>query len=92
RVERTAAGLAALGVTQGDTVTVWLPNGVEMIRVWFAINWLGATYVPVNTAYRGNLLAHVVANAGAKLIVASADLVARRADIDRAELRACVVI
>ncbi|MFX6435409.1 AMP-binding protein, partial [Acinetobacter baumannii] len=26
RVERTAAGLAALGVTQGDTVTVWLPN------------------------------------------------------------------
>ncbi|MFX9669197.1 hypothetical protein ABTU75_20000, partial [Acinetobacter baumannii] len=52
----------------------------------------GATYVPVNTAYRGNLLAHVVANAGSKLIVASADLVARLADLDRAELRACVVI
>jgi crotonobetaine/carnitine-CoA ligase len=92
RVERTAAGLAALGVAQGDTVTVWLPNGVEMIRVWFAINWLGATYVPVNTAYRGNLLAHVIANAGSKLIVASADLVGRLADIDRAELQACVVI
>lgn len=92
RVERTAANLAALGVSQGDTVTVWLPNGVEMIRVWFAINWLGATYVPVNVAYRGNLLAHVVANAGSRLIVASADLVGRLADIDRAELQACVVI
>ena len=62
--------LAALGVKQGDTVTVWLPNGLEMVRVWFAINWLGAVYVPINTAYKGNLLAHVLANAGSKVIVA----------------------
>ncbi len=92
QVERTAAGLAALGVGQGDTVTVWLPNGVDMIRVWFGINWLGATYVPVNTAYRGNLLAHVVANAGSSVIVASVDLVARLADIDRARLSTAVVL
>ena len=91
-VERTAAGLAALGVKQDDTVTVWLPNGVDMIRVWFAINWLGATYVPVNTAYRGNLLAHVIANAGSSLIVASVDLVGRLAEIDRARLETAVVL
>jgi crotonobetaine/carnitine-CoA ligase len=90
-VERTAAGLAALGVKQDDTVTVWLPNGVDMIRVWFAINWLGATYVPVNTAYRGNLLAHVIANAGSSLIVASVDLIDRLAEIDRARLETVVV-
>ncbi|HWS73698.1 MAG TPA: AMP-binding protein [Quisquiliibacterium sp.] len=91
-VVRTAAGLAALGVKQDDTVTVWLPNGVDMIRVWFAINWLGATYVPVNTAYRGNLLAHVLANAGSDVIVASVDLVGRLADIDRARLATAVVL
>ena len=91
-VVRTAAGLAALGVKQDDTVTVWLPNGVDMIRVWFAINWLGATYVPVNTAYRGNLLAHVLANAGSDVIVASVDLVGRLADIDRARLGTAVVL
>ena len=39
-VERAAAGLAALGVKQGDYVNVWLPNGVDMVRIWFAINWL----------------------------------------------------
>ncbi|HOA94966.1 MAG TPA: AMP-binding protein [Quisquiliibacterium sp.] len=91
-VRRTAAGLAALGVGQGDTVTVWMPNGVDMVRVWFAINWLGAVYVPINVAYRGNLLAHVVANAGSRLIVASVDLVARLGEIDRSALETAVVV
>ena len=91
-VAETAAALATLGVKQGDTVTVWLPNGLEMVRVWFAINWLGAVYVPINTAYKGNLLAHVIANAGSKLIVASSDLVGRLADVERALLTTAVVI
>lgn len=91
-VERTAAGLASLGVRQDDTVTVWLPNGVEMIRIWFAINWLGAIYVPINVAYRGNLLAHVIANAGSKIIVASSDLVRRLQEVDRANLETLVVV
>lgn len=91
-VRRTAAALAGLGVKQGDTVTVWLPNGVEMVRVWFAINWLGAVYVPINTAYKGNLLAHVIANAGSQVIVVSADLVARLKDVDRANLQTLVSV
>ena len=73
-VERAAAGLAALGVKQGDYVNVWLPNGVDMVRIWFAINWLGAVYVPINTAYRGNVLAHVIANGGAELMIVASDL------------------
>jgi crotonobetaine/carnitine-CoA ligase len=90
-VERAAAGLAALGVKQGDYVNVWLPNGVDMVRIWFAINWLGAVYVPINTAYRGNVLAHVIANGGAELMIVASDLVDRLADIDRAQLRTLVV-
>jgi crotonobetaine/carnitine-CoA ligase len=76
-VERTAAGLAALGVRQDDTVGVWLPNGVDMLRVWFAINWLGATYVPINTAYKGELLRHVLENSAANLLVTCKDLTPR---------------
>lgn len=90
-VERAAAGLAALGVKQGDFVNVWMPNGVEMLRIWFAINWLGAIYVPMNTAYRGGVLAHVIANGGAEVMVVSSDLVERLLDIDRAALRVLVV-
>src|SRR3954454_7230820 len=52
RTMRMAAGLSALGVRQGDTVVVWLPNGVRCLETWFGINWLGAVYVPINIAYR----------------------------------------
>ena len=65
---RTAIGLAALGVAQGDKVLSWLPNGPDAIRIWFGLNYLGAVYVPINLAYRGGLLAHVVANSDARLI------------------------
>ncbi len=89
---RTATELAALGVAQGDKVLSWLPNGPDAIRVWFGLNYLGAVYVPINLAYRGGLLAHVVANSDARLIVAHADLLGRLADIDRAALTTAVVL
>ncbi len=89
---RTAAGLQALGVAQGDNVLSWLPNGPEAIRVWFGLNYLGAVYVPINLAYRGRLLEHVVENSDARLIVVHADLLGRLADIDRAKLERAVVI
>jgi len=90
-VERAAAGLAALGVKRGDYVNVWMPNGVQMLRTWFAVNWLGAIYVPMNTAYRGSVLTHVIANGGAEVMVVSSDLVERLVDIDRATLRVLIV-
>ncbi|WP_428671583.1 AMP-binding protein [Reyranella sp.] len=89
---QTAIGLAALGVRQGDNVLSWLPNGPDAIRIWFGLNYLGAVYVPVNLAYRGGVLAHVVANSDARLIVAHAHLVGRFADIDRAALTTAVVL
>ena len=79
---RTAAGLQAHGVAQDDMVVCWLPNGPDVVRLWFAINYLGAVYVPINTAYRGNVLSHVIENSGARLAVADGRLVARLADCE----------
>ena len=31
-----------------------------MVLTWFATNYLGAVFVPLNTAYRGQVLDHVV--------------------------------
>lgn len=89
---RTAAALHALGVRHGQNVVVWLPNGIDCLRVWFGINWLGATYVPINTAYRGRLLEHVLDNAGADLIVVHAELLPRLAEVNTAALRKAVVV
>jgi carnitine-CoA ligase len=52
--------LRRAGVRQGDRVAVMLGNGPDFFRAWFGIAALGATLIPVNTAYRGTLLAHLL--------------------------------
>ena len=91
-VIQTALGLQQLGVHQDDHVLVWMPNSRENLRVFFAINYLGAVYVPINTAYRGALLAHVVENSDARLGVIHADLVDRLLDIPTAALDTLLVV
>jgi crotonobetaine/carnitine-CoA ligase len=88
----TAIGLQALGVQQGDHVLSWLPNGPDSLRVWFALNYLGAVYVPINLAYRGRLLEHVIENADAKLVICHADLFDRLSSVGYSRLAAAVLI
>ncbi|MGE0155165.1 MAG: AMP-binding protein [Reyranellaceae bacterium] len=92
RIVQTALGLQQLGVGQGDHVLVWLPNCRENLRVYLALNYLGAVYVPINTAYKGALLAHVVENSDAALCVVHADLAPRLKEVPLATLRRMVVV
>ena len=87
-----AVGLQQLGVRQGDRVAVWVPNGRDALIIFYAINYLGAVFVPFNTAYRGNLLAHVIKNSSAKILIAHPDLVGRLAEVDRALLERLVLV
>lgn len=80
-VIRTAAGFQSIGVRQDDRVLLWLPNGAAMLKAIFALNYIGAVCVPVNTGYKGQLLEHVISDSGARLLVAHADLVPRLADV-----------
>ncbi|GAB5413184.1 MAG: ATP-dependent acyl-CoA ligase [Congregibacter sp.] len=92
KVRAVAAGFAQRGVSQGDHVAVWLFGGREGILTFFAINYLGAVFVPFNTAYKGSLLAHVLDNSDAKLLVGHRDLIPRLADVDTALLSSVVAI
>jgi crotonobetaine/carnitine-CoA ligase len=92
QVRGCAEALQRMGVRQGDFVVVWLPNGSDCLRVMLALNYLGAVYVPINTSYRGGLLAHVIDNSGARLMIADAQLVERLKDTPHAELRDVVVV
>jgi len=66
---RTAQGLLAAGVRPGHHVAVMLPNCPELVYVIFALARLGAVAVPVNTAYRGELLRHVLATANVSTFI-----------------------
>ena len=63
-------GPGVTSVRKGDHVIAWLSTGRAMVLTWFAANYLGAVFVPLNTAYRGDVLHHVINAAGARLMVA----------------------
>jgi crotonobetaine/carnitine-CoA ligase len=87
RVVNTAVGFQKLGVQQGETVAVWLPNGPDALLSFYALNYIGAIFVPFNTAFCGNMLHHVIDNSDAKIIVVHKDLVPRLTEIDLAKLK-----
>jgi crotonobetaine/carnitine-CoA ligase len=76
-VRRLAQGLPARGVQKGDRVFVSLPSGRPIVLAWFAINYLGAIYVPLNTAYKGKVLEHVINAAGGAVMLAHSSLIKR---------------
>ena len=63
RANRVANALAAIGVQRNERVLLMMRNSVEFLDAWFGINRLGAVMVPINTAYKGGFLEHVINNA-----------------------------
>jgi carnitine-CoA ligase len=92
RVRSTAAALQRLGIQPGDRVLAWLPNGEAMVRAWFAINYLGAIFVPLNTAYRGQVLEHTINSSKARLMLAHGALIDRLAALNLSALQHIVAI
>lgn len=76
-----AAALATLGIVPNDTVVCMLDNNLDAIITWFAANFLGAIWVPVNTALKGEYLRHQVADAGAEVVIAESDYAQRICEI-----------
>lgn len=89
-VRDAAAALQSLGVGVGDPVLVWLPNSKDMIRLWFAASYIGAIFVPLNTAYRGRILEHVINLTKGQIVFAHSQLLERLEPLDLHHLK-CVV-
>lgn len=95
RSARMSESLRRLGVGRGDPVLVMLPNGIEFVDVWLALAKRQAIQVPVNTAYMGAMLQHIVRDSGARRIVIHSDYVQQLIDATRElppQLEAVVVV
>ena len=93
--DRLARALVRLGVRQGDRVATLLENTPEQVFCFFASVKLGAVQVPINTAYKGEFLKHVLVDSGAAVLVVHAEFVERLFAFLPAELpalRAVVVV
>src|SRR5271154_2558865 len=74
RALRASSGLLELGVGAGDRIALLLRNSIEFLETSIATVPLGASAVPINWHWRGEEIAHVLSDSGAKALVLHADL------------------
>lgn len=81
RVNRLARALRRAGVGVGDGVGAALHNGAEWFELLNAVGLLGAQLVPLGYRLKGPEIAYLLADSGAKVLLAAGDLAA---EVDRA--------
>ena len=76
-VRRVAAGLAAIGVGRGDTVSLMMANRIEFYPLEVGAQHVGATSFSVYNTMPAHQLAYVFDNAGTKVVMCEAQYVDR---------------
>ncbi len=66
---RIANTLADSGLVAGNHVALMLPNGPGYLGCWFALAKLGCVTVAVNTAFRGDALAHLLRQSETSVVI-----------------------
>jgi 2-furoate---CoA ligase len=74
RVRAVAGGLSAVGVKPGDRVAAALRNRVETVLLYWACQWLGACFVPVNWRLKPAEIRYCASDAEATVFVAEPHL------------------
>ncbi|MDP2742515.1 MAG: fatty acyl-CoA synthetase, partial [Hydrogenophaga sp.] len=75
-VDRLAAGVAAMGVSQGDKVAVLARNSHGFAALRFALARRGAVLVPINFMLKAEEVAYILRHAGAKTLATDSGLAA----------------
>ncbi|MGF7162836.1 crotonobetaine/carnitine-CoA ligase [Rhodoligotrophos appendicifer] len=81
-VNRLAHGLLAQGLKKGDRVVLYLPNSLEFVLTWWALQKIGAVEVPVGDLQKGAFLQHQVNLSRARIIVTTPELTERLAEVE----------
>ncbi len=67
--EAFATALAGLGVTTGQKVMLYIPNGIQWVVAWLGIQRLGAVVVPITPIYTPHDIIYIANDSGAETIV-----------------------
>ncbi len=70
RVNRLANALLAAGIGKGDKVATVLPNGLELLDLYWAVAKIGAVVVPMSPLLQAKGLAKLLADADAAMVIA----------------------
>lgn len=69
RSSALAQGLKDLGLTRGDIVAILLYNCCEYIEITFAVNQIGAIWLPMNFRLAGDEFRYILDNSEAKVLI-----------------------
>ena len=75
RVRGVAAGLAAMGIGKGDTVSVLCPNIPELFELHFALPLTGAVINTLNTRLEPRTIAYILGHADTKAVIVDRELI-----------------
>lgn len=68
-----ASYFADHGIERDDIVVTFMPSTLEALELWIGLSWLGAVEAALNTAYRHQLLADVVNDTQASVVVTTSE-------------------
>ena len=91
RIRAASGAFAEFGIDKGDRVAVWAPNSAEWIIAAFGIMAAGGVLVPVNTRFKTDEAADVVARSGAKAVLTQHDFLGQDFTLARAGLDVSVI-
>ena len=92
-VEKTAASLAASGVSKGDRVALMLPNCPQYVISFFATVRLGAIVTQINPMYVEREIEHILNDSGAETMVVYAAVYERvKAVLPDSNLKTIIVV
>lgn len=74
-VEKTARGLLANGVREGDFVVIHLGNCPEFLLTWFGLSFIGAIAVTTNTRSSEDEMNYFIDHCGADVVVTQPEYV-----------------
>jgi crotonobetaine/carnitine-CoA ligase len=69
---QTANGFLQLDMARGDKACLMLPNCLEFIYAWLGLAKIGAVETPINLAHKGDLLAYLINDSDARVMVLDA--------------------
>ena len=81
RSDRTATGLAVIGLEQGDHCALMMKNTLANIDTWFGMSKAGVVELAVHNAARGNVLRHVLSHGDARAIAIDEEFVPALASV-----------
>jgi crotonobetaine/carnitine-CoA ligase len=72
-----AHAFKAMGLKKNDKIAIMMINHPYYLHVWFGAAKSGIVEVPVNTAYKGELLKHIINNSESKALIIDSEFLDR---------------